>query len=105
MPTVKLDHCVIHVSDWERSNAFYRDVLGAELIRRGNGWAYRFGETQLNCHGRALLRGLSQGPFGRKSGERNRKHDPFQRVHAGPPQVIGRVGSPSLAQSALVEPA
>jgi catechol 2,3-dioxygenase-like lactoylglutathione lyase family enzyme len=51
MPDVKLDHCVIHVSDWERSNAFYRDVLGAELIPRGAGWAYRFGATQLNCHG------------------------------------------------------
>jgi catechol 2,3-dioxygenase-like lactoylglutathione lyase family enzyme len=51
MPKVKLDHCVIHVSDWERSNAFYRDVLGAQLIRQGNGWAYRFGDTQLNCHG------------------------------------------------------
>jgi hypothetical protein len=24
----KLDHCVIHVSNWARSNAFYRDVLG-----------------------------------------------------------------------------
>jgi len=33
---MKLDHCVIHVSDWERSNAFYRDVLGAELIDRGH---------------------------------------------------------------------
>ena len=51
MPPLKLDHCVIHVSDWERSNAFYRDVLGAELIRQGTGWAYRFGDTQLNCHG------------------------------------------------------
>jgi catechol 2,3-dioxygenase-like lactoylglutathione lyase family enzyme len=51
MANVQLDHCVIHVSDWERSNAFYRDVLGAQLVRRGNGWAYRFGETQLNCHG------------------------------------------------------
>jgi len=51
MPKLKLDHCVIHVSDWVRSNAFYRDVLGAELIRQGNGWAYRFGDTQLNCHG------------------------------------------------------
>jgi catechol 2,3-dioxygenase-like lactoylglutathione lyase family enzyme len=49
---VKLDHCVIHISDWERSNAFYRDVLGAELVDRGNGtWAYRFGEEQLNVHG------------------------------------------------------
>lgn len=48
----KLDHCVIHVSDWDRSNAFYRDVLGAELIDRGNGtWAYRFGTEQLNVHG------------------------------------------------------
>lgn len=48
---VKLDHCVIHVSDWERSNAFYRDVMGAELVKRPNGWAYRFGEEQLNLHG------------------------------------------------------
>ena len=34
---ITLDHCVIHVSDWERSNAFYRDVLGAELVRRAAG--------------------------------------------------------------------
>ena len=32
---IKFDHCVIHVSNWERSNAFYRDVLGAELISQG----------------------------------------------------------------------
>ncbi len=50
LPT-KLDHCVIHVSDWERSNAFYRDVLGAELVKREAGWAYRFGDKQLNVHG------------------------------------------------------
>ncbi len=37
MPDVRLDHCVIHVSDWERSNAFYRDVLGAEPVRTGAG--------------------------------------------------------------------
>src|SRR5215470_6834437 len=37
---VTFDHCVVHVSDWERSNAFYRDVLGAELVRRPQGWAY-----------------------------------------------------------------
>jgi catechol 2,3-dioxygenase-like lactoylglutathione lyase family enzyme len=48
---VKLDHCVIHVSDWERSNAFYSAVMGAELVRRPNGWAYRFGDNQLNLHG------------------------------------------------------
>jgi catechol 2,3-dioxygenase-like lactoylglutathione lyase family enzyme len=51
MPKVKLDHCVIHVSDWERSNAFYRDVLGAELVPAGSGWSYRFGREQLNLHG------------------------------------------------------
>ena len=48
---IKLDHCVIHASNWQRSNAFYRDVVGATLVKRGNGWAYRFGESQLNCHG------------------------------------------------------
>ena len=50
VPT-KLDHCVIHVSDWERSNAFYTTVLGAELITRPTGYAYRFGDKQLNVHG------------------------------------------------------
>ena len=54
---VALDHCVIHVSDWERSNAFYRDVLGAELVPRGAGWAYRFGEMQLNVHGPGIAPG------------------------------------------------
>src|SRR5215211_6982212 len=49
---VTFDHCVIHVSQWERSNAFYRDVLGAELVARADGgWIYRFGDTQLNLHG------------------------------------------------------
>jgi len=48
---VKLDHCVIHVSDWEISNTFYRDVLGAELVPRESGWSYRFGDEQLNLHG------------------------------------------------------
>ena len=51
---VKLDHCVIHVSDWERSNAFYRDVMGAELVQRPVGWAYRFGDKQLNVHGKGV---------------------------------------------------
>jgi catechol 2,3-dioxygenase-like lactoylglutathione lyase family enzyme len=49
---VRLDHVVIAVSDWERSNAFYRDVVGAELIDVGAGrTAYRFGDQQLNVHG------------------------------------------------------
>lgn len=46
-----LDHCVIAVSDWDRSNAFYTDVLGAELVARGEGYVYRFGTNQLNIHG------------------------------------------------------
>ena len=46
-----LDHCVIAVSDWERSNAFYRDVIGAEVVARGAGFAYRLGDQQLNVHG------------------------------------------------------
>ena len=50
LPT-KLDHCVIHVSDWERSNAFYRDVMGAEVVQRPTGFVYRFGVAQLNVHG------------------------------------------------------
>ena len=50
VPT-SLDHCVIHVSDWARSNAFYRDVMGAELVTRPVGFAYRFGDRRLNVHG------------------------------------------------------
>ena len=49
---LSLDHCVIAVSDWERSNRFYREVLGAELVELDKGrWAYRFGAQQLNVHG------------------------------------------------------
>ena len=51
MPVIGLDHVVIHVSDWERSNRFYRDVLGAEVLRRGEGWVYQIGAVRLNCHG------------------------------------------------------
>jgi catechol 2,3-dioxygenase-like lactoylglutathione lyase family enzyme len=72
---MRLDHCVIAVSDRERSNAFYRDVLGAELIEgkemkdpvqagpRDGGrppdpnisvFHYRFGDNQLNVHGPGL---------------------------------------------------
>jgi len=42
---------VIAVSDWETSNAFYRDVMGAEVIQEGGRTAYRFGDQQLNVHG------------------------------------------------------
>lgn len=49
----RIDHVVIAVSDWERSNAFYRDVLGAELVELEHGrFAYRLADDQqLNVHG------------------------------------------------------
>jgi catechol 2,3-dioxygenase-like lactoylglutathione lyase family enzyme len=59
---VKLDHCVIHVSDRALSNTFYREVLGAELTGDADGVAmYRFGSEQLNVHGP----GASPGPVAR----------------------------------------
>jgi catechol 2,3-dioxygenase-like lactoylglutathione lyase family enzyme len=53
-PQITLDHCVVHVSDWARSNAFYAEVLGAEVVPVGAGFAYRFGAQQLNLHGPGL---------------------------------------------------
>ena len=59
-PVAGLDHVVIGVSEWERANAFYRDVLGAEVVAVAGAGAgaggdeayrYRFGEQQLNVHG------------------------------------------------------
>lgn len=50
-PAIHLDHCVIHVSDWDRATAFYRDVLGAEVVPFRKGVVFRFGGIQLNVHG------------------------------------------------------
>ncbi|MGH3738806.1 MAG: amino acid racemase [Micromonosporaceae bacterium] len=56
----RLDHCVIAVSDWDRSTAFYRDVMGARVVDHPDGRiAYRFGDQQLNVHGQ----GLDIGPL------------------------------------------
>jgi catechol 2,3-dioxygenase-like lactoylglutathione lyase family enzyme len=47
-----LDHLVIAVSDWDRSKAFYCQVLGAEVVELSRGRvAYRFGDQQLNVFG------------------------------------------------------
>ena len=52
METPRLDHVVIKVSDWERSKAFYSDVVGAELIELPRGRAaYRLANAQINVHG------------------------------------------------------
>ncbi|ONI78066.1 hypothetical protein ALI144C_32315 [Actinosynnema sp. ALI-1.44] len=48
---VAMDHCVISVTDWDRSNTFYSDVLGATVIATGQGFVYRFGAQHLNVHG------------------------------------------------------
>jgi catechol 2,3-dioxygenase-like lactoylglutathione lyase family enzyme len=49
---IRIDHCVIAVSEWEHSNAFYGDVCGAEVLELSRGrYAYRFGDQQLNVHG------------------------------------------------------
>ena len=37
MPEIRFDHCVVHVTDWERSNTFYRDVLGRSWCGAGAG--------------------------------------------------------------------
>ena len=59
---IHLDHCVIHVAERTRSNTFYREVLGAELVGDPSGVAmYRFGSQQLNVHGP----GLSPEPVAR----------------------------------------
>jgi catechol 2,3-dioxygenase-like lactoylglutathione lyase family enzyme len=53
--SVRLDHVVIAVSDWERSTAFYAGVLGAEIVDHPDGRvAFRFGDQQLNVHGPGL---------------------------------------------------
>jgi catechol 2,3-dioxygenase-like lactoylglutathione lyase family enzyme len=59
--SVHLDHCVIHVSDWNRSNQFYREVLRAQIVSVNGRTVYRFGLTQLNVHGP----GVSAGPLAR----------------------------------------
>jgi catechol 2,3-dioxygenase-like lactoylglutathione lyase family enzyme len=52
MPVTRLDHVVIAVSDWQVAAAFYRDVVGAEVISvGGDRVAFRVGPNQLNVHG------------------------------------------------------
>lgn len=48
---MRLDHVVIAVTDFERSNAFYRDVLGATVVEIDGRVAYRVDQQQLNVHG------------------------------------------------------
>lgn len=59
---LRIDHLVIAVSDPIRSDAFYRDVLGAEVLELPRGRrGYRFGDQQLNVH----LPGSTPAPLAR----------------------------------------
>jgi catechol 2,3-dioxygenase-like lactoylglutathione lyase family enzyme len=56
VPAKRLDHCVIAVSDWDRATAFYRDVVGADVVPIDSGRvAFRVGDTQLNVHGPGFM--------------------------------------------------
>jgi catechol 2,3-dioxygenase-like lactoylglutathione lyase family enzyme len=50
LDAMRLDHVVIAVTDLERANAFYRDVVGAEVVERDGRVAYRVGDQVLNVH-------------------------------------------------------
>ena len=61
LPT-RIDHVVIHVSDWDAARRFYVDVLGAEAVSRGDGFVFRFGDVQFNVHGP----GVEAAPLARR---------------------------------------
>jgi catechol 2,3-dioxygenase-like lactoylglutathione lyase family enzyme len=50
-PIQRLEHWTLVSTDIEKTKRFYTDVLGAELVARGEGYVYRFGTNQLNIHG------------------------------------------------------
>src|SRR6202043_2056968 len=105
MPPVTLDHCVIHVTDWERSNAFYTAVMGAELIARPVGCPFRGGHRPLTVRGPwAAPAGVARlpvapgnsdlcfewnGPIADAIAHLNRRGI---SVHAGPMQRFGAKG-------------
>ena len=79
---IRLDHAVIHVSDWSSSNDFYRRVLGAELIGEPDGpCRYRFVKSQLNVHGPGVEEAIEH--LGRQGVEI--EEGPVERHGAGGP--------------------
>ena len=52
---VRIDHVVIAVNDRRRADAFYRDVLGAEVVERDGRAFYRVGDQQLNVHATGVV--------------------------------------------------
>jgi catechol 2,3-dioxygenase-like lactoylglutathione lyase family enzyme len=65
---VRLDHVVIAVTDRRRSDAFYRDVLGADVVEHDGRAFYRVGDQQLNVHAAgvspAAVAGIPVAPGG-----------------------------------------
>lgn len=54
MPDLKFDHFAFAVSKWDETSAFYRDVLGAEVVEHSPGrYAFRWGLNQINVVGPA----------------------------------------------------
>ena len=59
MNIARLDHLVLTVADIERTCAFYRRVLGMEIVRFGEGrTALRFGQQKINLHPADNIPGL-----------------------------------------------
>ena len=58
MDALRLDHVIIHVSDWAATIRFYSEVIGADVVENPDGaanplgaWSLRVGDTQINVHG------------------------------------------------------
>jgi catechol 2,3-dioxygenase-like lactoylglutathione lyase family enzyme len=59
MNIARLDHLVLTVADIERTCAFYRRVLGMEVVIFGEGrTALRFGQQKINLHPADAIPGL-----------------------------------------------
>lgn len=51
MTPTGIDHLVLTVQDLDETSAFYRDVLGAEIVTFGDDrTALRFGDQKINVH-------------------------------------------------------
>ena len=104
---IAFDHCVVHVSDWERSNAFYRDVLGAELgARARRAGPIASAPSSSTCTGRAFIpprwRAFRSSPATAISASDGTGRSPdaiahLERcgvpIHAGPMQRFGAKGA------------
>ncbi len=50
MKKFKLDHLVIGITDYTKSNDFYANVLGAKVIAQGDRYTYLIGDMMLKTH-------------------------------------------------------